>query len=461
VRQEAEPLGFVEKFGYGLGDAASNLYLQFWGLFLLYYYTDVFGLAPAAVGTMFLVTKVIDAVSDPLMGIIADRTHSRFGRYRPYLLWGAIPYGLLGYAMVAGPDLSYGMRLVYAYVTYSLVMLAYTAINVPYSALMGVISPSTEERTKVTTYRFASAAAAGLIISATVTPLKNALGGSDEALGFRLTMALFAALSVLLFWVTFATTQERIRPIVKTSSVREELGDLVRNRSWLILVGGGILILCGLVTRMSSVVYYFKYYVGDDGSLVWLTFDATALFLTLGAVGQIVGVTSTEALSRRFDKHHLMIGLGFLNAASLLAFYLIPPDRFALMTGVHAFSMMTFGPMIALLFAMYTDCAEYAEWKTGNQMTGLVVSASMFSLKFGNALGAAIPGFLLTLFGFVANQEQTAETLLGIRLIVTVIPAALFVGGALPFFFYTLGRTNMTRIEEDLLTRRSAGAAPA
>jgi GPH family glycoside/pentoside/hexuronide:cation symporter len=221
---ETAPLSFGEKLGYGLGDMASNFYMGFFGLFLLYYYTDVFGLAPAAVGTMLLVTKVIDAISDPAMGLIADRTNSRWGKYRPYLLWVAIPYGLLGYALLLGPDFSDTGKLIWAYITYSLVMLAYTAINVPYSALLAVISPLARERTKATTFRFILASAGQLAVAAFATPLKNWLGGDDEVLGFRLTMALFAAFSVILFWITFASTRERIAPEPHTTSVKDDFG---------------------------------------------------------------------------------------------------------------------------------------------------------------------------------------------------------------------------------------------
>ena len=220
----AEPLSFREKAGYGLGDTASNFFFQVFNIFLLYYYTDIFGLAPAAVATMFLVTKVIDAISDPAMGMIADRTNTKWGKFRPYILWGAVPYGLCGYLMFANPDLSDSGKLIYAYVTYSLMMLAYTAINVPYSALMGVISPSSIERTKVASYRFIGAFVAGWVVGTFVTPLKNILGGGDEALGFQLTMIIFAVISIAMFWITFATTKERVQPIPVKSNIWKDLG---------------------------------------------------------------------------------------------------------------------------------------------------------------------------------------------------------------------------------------------
>ncbi|MCL7992136.1 MAG: MFS transporter, partial [marine benthic group bacterium] len=211
VTADTAPLSFREKVGYGLGDMASNFYMGFFGLFLLYYYTDVFGISPAAAATMLLVTKIVDAVSDPAMGLISDRTDSRWGKYRPYLLWVAIPYALLGYLLFLGPDLSDTGKLIYAYVTYTLVMLAYTAINVPYSALLAVISPVAAERTKATQFRFIFASLGTLCVGAFATPLVGLLGGGNEVLGFRLTIVLFAVLSVAIFWFTFATTRERIR----------------------------------------------------------------------------------------------------------------------------------------------------------------------------------------------------------------------------------------------------------
>ncbi|MCG8369935.1 MAG: glycoside-pentoside-hexuronide (GPH):cation symporter, partial [Proteobacteria bacterium] len=223
TKAAAETLAFGEKLGYGLGDTASNFFFQVFNIFLLYYYTDIFGLPAAAVGTMFLVTKIVDAGSDPLMGLIADRTNSRWGKFRPYLLWIAIPYGACGYLMFANPDLSDTGKLVYAYATYSIMMLAYTAINVPYSALMGVISPLSIERTKVASYRFICAFAAGWLIATFVTPLKTLLGGDDEALGFQLTMAIFAVSSIVLFWVTFATTRERVAPVQGETDIRNDL----------------------------------------------------------------------------------------------------------------------------------------------------------------------------------------------------------------------------------------------
>ena len=455
---DTAPLSFREKVGYGLGDMASNFYMGFFGLFLLYYYTDVFGISPAAAATMLLVTKIVDAISDPAMGIIADRTESRWGKYRPYLLWVAVPYALLGYLLFLGPDLGDLGKLIYAYVTYTLVMLAYTAINVPYSALLAVISPVAEERTKATQFRFVFASLGTLCVGAFATPLVNALGGGDEVLGFRLTIILFAILSVLIFWITFATTRERIRPTHHDSKVGEDVTALLKNISWVVLVAVGILVVIGLIARFASIVFYLKYYLLDDGSRVFLIFDKTALLTSCGLIGQLLGALSTPALAARFEKHHLVIGMNILHAVLLGVCFAVPPDQFELIVVIHSLGIFTFGVIITLLFSMYTDCAEYGEWRTGKNTAGLTVSASMFSLKFGSAVGGALPGFMLAWFGFVANEVQTETAITGIRLMFNVLPAVFFVAAGVLMYFYRIDRATLDQVESELHERRTAAA---
>lgn len=451
------PLSFREKIGYGLGDMASNFYMGFFGLFLLYYYTDVFGISPAAAATMLLVTKIVDAISDPAMGLISDRTDSRWGKYRPYLLWVAVPYALLGYLLFLGPDLSEVGKLIYAYVTYTLVMLAYTAINVPYSALLAVISPVAEERTKATQFRFVFASLGTLTVGAFATPLVGLLGGGDEVLGFRLTIILFAVLSVLIFWFTFASTRERVRPAPHQSSVREDMSALIRNASWVVLVGTGILVVVGLVARFASIVFYIKYYVQDQGLPVFWIFDRTAVLTSCGLIGQLIGALMTPALAARFEKHHLIVGMNLLHAVLLGVCFLVPPEQFELIVVLHSLGILTFGVIITLLFSMYTDCAEYGEWKTGKNTAGLTVSASMFSLKFGSAVGGALPGFILAGFGFVANEVQTDMAITGIRLMFNILPAVFFLAGGLLMLFYRIDRETLSRVEAELHDRRGTG----
>ena len=456
MSNEFETLRFREKLGYGLGDTASNFFFATFNIFLLYYYTDVFGLSAAAVGTMFLVTKIIDAVSDPIMGLIADRTNSRWGKFRPYLLYGAVPYGLCGYAMFANPDLGETGKLIYAYVTYSAMMLAYTAINVPYSALMGVISPSSLERTKVASYRFFCAFIAGWLVGTFVTPMKNILGAGDEARGFQLTMLTFAVASIALFWTTFATTKERVIPVATKTDLRKDLRALLQNGPWLALFLTGIFTLINIAVRNGSLLYYFKYYVGDDGSRIFLIFDKTAVFLSLGLLAMVVGVTMTRFLSERFEKRSLMIVLSLLNALSMAVFYVTPADQYWLMVAVNCFGMLAAGPTPALVWSMYADTADYGEWKTGRRTTALVFSTVQFSHKMGLAVGAGLTGIILGWFGFVANEIQTDVSMQGIRLMFSIFPTVFALLGIIAIFFYRIDAATVRRMEEELAERHAS-----
>lgn len=449
-----EKLKFTEKLGYGLGDAASNFYFQVFNIFLLYYYTDVFGLHPAAVGTMFLVTKAVDALSDPAMGLVADRTDSRWGKYRPYLLWAAVPYGLLGYAMFASPELSAAGKLIYAYATYSLMMLAYTAVNIPYSALMGVISPASDERVKVSAYRFFCAYGAAWLIGTFVTPLKNILGGGDEAEGFRLTMLLFSVFSIAMFWATFASTKERVQAIGQRPDLKADLKALMRNVPWLALFVSGVFALMQVAVRNGGILYYFKYYVGDDGTRLFWIFDSTAVFLSLGTFALILGVTCTRALTQHFEKQHLMIALTVLSTALSGGFFFLSPDQYGWMLALNCIGNFIAGPLAPLVFAMNADCADYGEWRSGRRTTALIYSGGGFAAKMGLAVGAGLAGYILALFGFVANQPQTETAMLGIRLMFTLFPAALSLIGAAAILFYKLDRATVATIEAELAERR-------
>ncbi|NNC38402.1 MAG: MFS transporter [Hyphomonadaceae bacterium] len=454
-KPDTAPLSLTEKIGYGLGDMASNFYMGFFGIFLLIYYTDVYGISPAAAGTMFLVTKVVDAVTDPAMGLIADRTSTKWGKYRPYLLWMAIPYALLGYLLFLGPDFGETGKLVFAYVSYSLVMLAYTAINVPYSALLAVIHPKSAEREKATQWRFIFASLGTIVVGATAKPLVDTFGGGNELLGYRLTIILFAVLSVALFWSVFFLTRERVAPKREGGSIGRDFSVLFQNVSWIVLAISGILIVVGLIARISSATFYLKYYVpsGEQSGLWWM--DRTSLLITLGFVGQLFGAMLTPTFLKVFDKRQLMIFMAILNASLLVGCYFVPPSWYWTVTTFHVASIFTFGVMITLLFAMYTDCAEYGEWKSGVNSAGLTVSASMFSLKFGSAFGSAVPAFILAGFGFVANEVQTPESIKGIRIMFNFVPAIFFFAAGLLMTLYKLNGATVKEMEQAMLQRRS------
>lgn len=455
--QSREKLSLREKLGYGLGDTASNIFFQFVNIFLLYYYTDVFGLSPAAVGTLFVVTRLWDAVNDPLMGAVADRTSTRWGKYRPYLLWMALPFGVCGYLTFANPDFSETGKLVYAYATYVALMMAYTAINVPYSALMGVMTPDSQERTSLSSYRFVGAFSGMLIVSLTVRPLVRLLGGGDEATGFKLTMALLSVLAVAMFMITFATTKERVKPqvIPEGTSLAKDIKFLLKNRPWLIMVVAAILTLANVAVRAAVTNHFFKYYAGDDGSSVLWFLDRTSLLLTSGALAFIIGIFFTGKLSKRFGKRNALMGLTLLNGCTLIGFYFIPAEAYGWMLAINALGNFLAGPTPALVWSIYTDVADYGEWKFGRRTTGLVFSAAMFAQKMGLTIGGGVAGWMLSGFGFVANEQQSETSMLGIRLMFSILPGVLAIANAIILIWYPLTEANVAEIQSDLKKLRA------
>lgn len=455
------PVG--EKIGYGLGDTASNIFFQFINIFLLYYYTDVFGLSPAAVGTMFVVARFWDAVNDPLMGAIADRTQTRFGKYRPYLLWMAVPFGLLGYLAFANPDFGQGGKLVYAYATYIGLMMVYTAINVPYSALMGVMTPSSTERTSLSSYRFVGAFSGTLLISLSVRPLVRVLGDGDEAQGFKLTMALLSVVAVVFFLIAFASTRERVKPQPpeKDQSLARDIRFLLQNRPWVIMVIAAILTLSNVAVRAAVTNHFFKYYVGDTGEPVLWFLDKTSLLLSSGALAFIVGILFTSSLSKKFGKRNALMGLTVLNGLTFLLFYFIPAQDYGLMLAVNILGNLLAGPTPALVWSIYTDVADYGEWRFGRRTTGLVFSAAMFAQKMGLTVGGGVAGWLLGSFGFVANEQQSGTAILGIRLMFSILPGLLGIANGIILLWYPLTDDHVAEIERDLAQRRALTDAPA
>lgn len=447
----ASSLTFKEKFAYGLGDTASNFYFQAFNLFLVFYYTDIFGLPSAAVGTLMFVTPLLVALLNPVIGVAADRTTSRWGKFRPWILWGAIPYGVLGYAMFANPNLGTDGKLAYAYVTYTLVLVAYAAINTPYSALMGVMSSSSEDRTSLSTYRFACAFTGTLLIGWLVPGLKDLLAGEggNQAEGFRNTMAIFAVISVAMFFYTFANTRERVAPPVgQEVSLRRDLRDLFSNGPWLILFFAAFLTLANVGLRSGSGIYYFKYSVGSEAGL--------GTFNLVGFLAFIVGSLTTKLYLRFFSRRALMIGLTSLNALAMAAFYFVDPQSTAVLYGLNIFASLVAGPTPAIVWSMYADTADYGEWKFGRRSTGLVFSAAVFAQKVGLAIGSAMIGWLLAFYGFEANAEQGPRALHGINLLFSLLPGGFALLSGLAICFYELDEPLVKQIERELAARKAS-----
>jgi Na+/melibiose symporter-like transporter len=724
-----QKLSVREKIGYGLGDTASNLYFQMFINFLLFFYTDVFGIPAAVAGTLFMISRFWDAVNDPMMGAIADRTNTKWGKFRPYLIWIMFPQAVIGILMFTTPNLDVQGKIIYAYITYILMMMAYTAINIPYSALMGVLSPDSMQRTSASTYRFVLAFVGAFIVQGATLVLVNSAGNVDTgfslsgntltiqetdtrtskiiieasdgersascdflinihrkgeqppairmpmddlnleegfdtktldlsqiftdqenrpltystdnsndeviettltgsrlvlkekgvgrseltltaldepygqknikiavsvnaagnhppsavggrsdlqedlekksetidlgqlftdedgdnltyqavskdksvasaeisrstltllfhkagisriemtandnrggqvksafdvivhsaendapalfnpptnislnegfnkqlidisntfrdpdgdaviysvkkvdlAKGFQFTMIVFGILSSILFYITFRTTKERVQPPRdQKTSLKNDLKDLVRNRPWMILLVMGIFTLGYVIIRMGAIMYYFKYYIGNE--------MLASLFMVLGTIAVIAGVACTEFLSRRLGKKKLYLIVMGLTTILTALFYHIPKEQIELVFAVHILISFVMAPQAPLLWAMYADTADYSEWKNKRRATGLVFSAATFAQKFGMALGGGLAGWLLSVFRFQPNVEQTAEALLGIRLMMSYIPAVGTLIAVVAAFFYELDDKTMKKIEKDLADRKS------
>lgn len=449
-------IGLGEKLGYGVGDLASGLMLNFFGFYLLYFFVDLGGLAPAAIGVMFLITKLIDAVTDPMMGVLADRTRTRWGRYRPYILFAAIPLGLSMILIFSAPeDMGGTALLIWAYASYSLCMLAFTAANVPYGGLLGVISPSSIERSRVTAFRMFFSAAGGILVGALGTTLVRELGGGDERLGLLLTISCIAAVSVCCLLITFAATKERIPPVEQNGSVAGDLGILLRTGPWIAVAIAAILGVTSIAARAATAPFFFKYVAGDDGSPVFLFFDRPALFLTSLALGQVSGVILGSIAVRWFEKSHMLIAAGLGMAAFIMVFYALPLDAVWPQTALQYVIGIGFGMLMVLSYSMFTDIAEYIDWKTTRQMTALVIAASVFGVKAGVGVGSFIPGAALDLTGFVAEGQQSELAIMGIQFAFAFIPAILLVPAAFALVFYGINREVLAEAEIDLSRRRA------
>ncbi len=447
----SQRLSFREKAGYGIGDLGFNLYWANISAFLLIFYTDVMGLAAAAVGTMILVTKIIDAATDPMMGVVADRTRTRFGRFRPYLLWGALPMAFSGVLTWTVPDLGEGGRLIWAYLTFSLMMLAYTVLSTPYSALSGVMAADSQQRTTLISFRFIAAFAGTTLVNAFTLDLVQWFGGGDEALGWQLTLALYGAVAAVLFATVFATTRERIAPPPQQDSdVRQDLRDLLNNRPWLVLFALALVIMVTIVMRSGATVYYLKYYVVRP--------DLTGAFLGAYSVALAVGAAMTPLMTRWIDKKRLMVILMTIVGVLSCAMFFVPRDMVWLMFVLNILIGLALGPKSPLAFSMYADCADYTEWKTGRRATALTFSAATFSQKLGGALASAVIAWVLAGMGYVANQAQSDASQTGIVLLLTVIPGVVAFVAAMVMRAYPLDDAALAGMQDTLAQRRAQAA---
>ena len=445
----AKPLRLPEIVGYGLGDVGFNFYWTNVSTFLLIFYTDTFGISAGAAATMLFVVKIVNAFTDPMVGAFADRTQTRWGRFRPYLLFMSLPLAVVGVLTYSTPPFGPIGKLAWACTTYLLLMTLYTSINLPYSALSGVISQDPRERTAINASRFVASFAGGFLVTVASPRLVAWLGGGNAALGWTLTMVVWGLAAAVIFAITFATTTERVQPArVAPSTVRQDLADLSGNRPWLLLFVLSLIIMGSITLRMTSAAYYFKYVVNRP--------DLLGSFVPVYLLAAAVGTAFTPLLTRLVDKRKLIIGLMLVSTALSTAFLFVPNDQIVLMYALQIALGLALGPKSPLSFAMLADSADFNEWRHGRRATGMTFAASVFAQKLGTAIAVAVIGALFSALGYVPNAVQSAGSQAGIVWLMSVIPAAFTLLAAAVMVFYTLDNPTMARIQADLAARKTS-----
>jgi sugar (glycoside-pentoside-hexuronide) transporter len=395
------------------------------------------------------VVRVFDAVFDPLMGVVADRTETRWGKFRPWVLWTAVPFGVMGFLTFTTPNLDPGGKLVYAYVTYIVLMMVYSANNLPYSALSGVMTGDVAERTSLSQYRFIFAMLAQLIIQGLALPMVNYFGQGNDARGYQWTIGIFSVLAVVFFVITFVSTHERIHPAPdQKSSIRQDFADLLRNGPWVAMFFLTIILFVTLALRGGAMLYYFRYYVGREGLF--------SPFNVVGTTATIVGVVLSKSLSLRLGKRNLFVAGLVGTTIFTAAFTFLPPTAIVPIFVTEALRQFVYGFTIPLLWAMMADVADYSEWKNGRRATGVVFSAIVFGLKAGLGVGGAIGAYLLAAYGYVPNVAQSPRALQGILYSVSLFPAIAFALCIVCLLFYRIDRRLELRMSGELAERRKA-----
>lgn len=478
-----QKLSVVEKVGYSLGDLAANLVFQTFVTFIAYYYTDVYGLAPDKAQWVIATCGLLGGVFlAPIIGILADRTRTRWGSYRPWVLFSSVPFAILIFLTFSTPNLSESGKVIYAFTTLLLLMSLYTANNLPYSAMSGVLTGNMAERNSLSSYRFVAVMVAQFIIQALLRPLVLVLGDGDEAVGFEKVMQIFAVASLICFVITFLTTKERMQPEKSDNSIGQDISDLLNNLPWVIMLLSVVLLFVTLALKGGAYVYYFKYYA-DTNALtqffdtigfnqfiisiqnIWPNFkwpkepDASAfgLFNGSGILMMIVGIALSKPLADRFGKRNVFgIGL-FISTLFILVFLIIPKDSIGLMFISQILHGFTYGVTIPLLWAMIADVADFSEWKNFRRATAIIFSAMILGLKGGLAIGSGVLLSLLATYGYQRGlTAQPAETVEGIKLIVSLYASIPFFIICVLMFFYPINKKMETEIETELSNRRLA-----
>ncbi|RPD88224.1 MFS transporter [Luteimonas sp. 100069] len=480
-------LSVREKLGYSLGDLAANLIFQTLVTYLAFFYTDVYALPAATAATIIFVVGLLGAfVFTPIIGILADRTRTRWGKFRPWILWTAVPFGVLSLLAFSTPDFGERGKVIYALTTYTLLVLVYGANNLPYSALSGVLTGNMAQRNSLSSYRFVAVMVAQFVIQVLLLPMVLILGDGDRVRGFEQVMTIFAVVGTVFFLITFLTTRERILPAqTRTSGVIQDLTDLSRNRPWLIMLALTILVFVTLALRGGMTIYYFQYYLDGaalaaflqnsgfngfvDGLNATLTgmgmagfqwpqdapTSAFSLFNAGGIIFMILGIGLSRPLADRFGKRDVFGGALFVSTLFILAFYLYTPDAIWLVFGSQILHGFFYGISIPLLWAMIADVADYSEWKNHRRATAIIFSAMLCGLKVGLSIGGALVAAILARYGYeTGGGAQGAPVVDGIRLTFSVYCAIPFLLAVGLLFFYRIDKTLESRLERELADRR-------
>ncbi len=454
--------------------------------FLSFFYTDVYKIPAGQASVIIFIGGLAGALFNIVMGAIADRTNTRWGKFRPWILWTAIPFGIISLLTFSTPAFGPSGKLVYAFVTYLILVIIYSANNLPYAALSGVITGDMKQRNSLSSYRFVAVMIAQFIIQALLLPLVLILGGGDKAIGFKNTMTLFAIIGVVFLIITFLTTKERIVPAKEQqSSVKQDLADLLKNKPWAIVMAITVLVFITLALKGGMYIYYFKYYLNENDIKIFLenigfnhfinglnhllskigltefqwpkdaATSAFSLFNAGGIILMIAGIGFSKPLADRFGKRDIFGIFLFFSAVCLILFNFYSPAAISLVFFTQLFHGFLYGITIPLLWAMIADVADYSEWKNNRRATAIIFSAMIFGLKAGLSIGGAIVAGLLAAYGYIADAtHQTSAAVNGIKMSVSIYPGLLFITGAGLLFWYKINKQMENRIEEDLKKKR-------
>ena len=473
----------MEKVGYSLGDLAANLVFQTLITYLAFFYTDIYGLDTSHASAIMLSVGLVAAfVFNPIIGAIADRTNTKWGKFRPWILWTAVPLGVVALLAFTTPDFSYKGKVIWAVVTYTLLLMLYAANNLPYSALSGVITGNMAERNSMSAYRFVAVMFAQFFVQVLMLPIIMYAGNGDKAAGIESVMTWLAIIGTVMLLITFFSTRERIVPKPEQkSSLAEDLSDLSKNRPWFIMLFLTILVFITLAMKGGSYVYYFNNYV-DHASLesyispilnfmsdLGINFfgnDPTSagfgLFNAGGIIFMIVGITLSKRLADKYGKRDVFGIALFISTLFIIAFYFFKPTSVGFMFWSQILHGFFYGITIPILWAMIADVADYSEWKTNRRATAIIFSAMMVGLKAGLSVGGALLTWILGLYGYI-NKEMVAEgteivqpesVAQGTKMLVSIYPAIPFLIGAAILFFYVINKDMETEIETELNARR-------